>query len=295
MTTTPAAPTNENNTNNVQPLLNSLVQLQELLLVRSEQDAAMSDKHLSQLDESIQSLLDAMPADVRLLFQKIQKKDLLAIVPISNNVCSGCGLTLPVSLVYAVRAAEKLHQCTNCARILYYPEVRPRRLSKKMGGRFEPRRPGIARFSSPTLMIPNLKATERDKAIAEMARKMATEGFVDDSEKLIKEALKREAIINTAVDHGLAFPHVRGVEGGGLTMALGISHKGICANPSERNLTHIVFFIVIPTAASVFYLRLLSGIVQTFSKKNEREKLLAAQTPEELWAALVKATRNTIK
>jgi mannitol/fructose-specific phosphotransferase system IIA component (Ntr-type) len=295
VTTTPAASANENNTNNVQPLLNSLVQLQELLLVRSEQDAAMSDKHLSQLDESIQSLLDAMPADVLLLFQKIQKKDLLAIVPISNNVCSGCGLTLPVSLVYAVRAAEKLHQCTNCARILYYPAVRPRRLSKKMGGRFEPRRPGIARFSSPTLMIPNLKATERDKAIAELACKMAEEGFVDDSEKLIKEAIKREAIINTAVDHGLAFPHVRGVEGGGLTMALGISQKGIRADPSERTLTHIVFFIVIPTAASVFYLRLLSGIVQTFSKKNEREKLLEAKTPEELWAALVKTTRNTIK
>ncbi|MFH1969576.1 MAG: PTS sugar transporter subunit IIA [Verrucomicrobiota bacterium] len=296
MTITPkAAPTNGNNAHNVHHLLNSLVQLQELILVRSEQDAAMSDKHLSQLDESIQSLLYEMPADVRLLFQKIQKKDLLAIVPISNNVCSGCGLTLPVSLVYAVRAAEKLHQCTNCARILYYPEVRPRRLSKKMGGRFEPRRPGIARFSSPTLMIPNLKATERDKAIAEMARKMAEEGFVDDSEKLIKEAIKREAIINTAVDHGLAFPHVRGVEGGGLTLALGISHKGIRANPAERTLTHIVFFIVIPTAASVFYLRLLSGIVQTFSKKNERAKLLEARTPEELWSALVKTTRNTIK
>lgn len=296
MTTTPeAAPTNGNNAINVHPLLNSLVQLQELILVRSEQDATMTEKHLSQLDESVQSLLEAMPADVRLLFQKIQKKDLLAIVPISNNVCSGCGLTLPVSLVYAVRAAEKLHQCTNCARILYYPEVRPRRLSKKMGGRFEPRRPGIARFSSPTLMIPNLKSTERDKVIAEMARKMAEEGFVDDSEKLIKEAIKREAIINTAVDHGLAFPHVRGVEGGGLTLALGISPKGFRANPSERTLTHIVFFIVIPTAASVFYLRLLSGIVQTFSKKNERTKLLEAGTPEELWAALVKTTRNTIK
>lgn len=295
MTTTPASMPMQNHNNNVHALLNNLVQLQELIMVRSEQDAAMASKHLPQLDESIQSLMDAMPADARLLFQKIQKKDLLAIVPISNNVCAGCGLTLPVSLVYAVRAAEKLHQCTNCARILYYPEVRPRRLSKKMGGRFEPRRPGIARFSSPSLMIPNMKATDRDKGIAELADKMAAEGFVDNSEKLIKEAIKREAIINTAVDHGIAFPHVRGVEGGGLILALGISHKGIRADLSKRILTHIIFFIVIPTAASVFYLRLLAGISQTFSKKSEREKLLAAKTPEELWAALVKATRHTIK
>ncbi|MBI2441085.1 MAG: PTS sugar transporter subunit IIA [Lentisphaerae bacterium] len=294
-TASEVAPTENANAANVHPLLNSLVQLQELVLVRSEQDAAMSDKHLPQLDVSIQSLLDSMPVDVRFLFQKIQKKDLLAIVPISNNVCSGCGLTLPVSLVYAVRAAEKLHQCTNCARILYYPEARPRRVPKKTGGRFEPRRPGIARFSSPTLMVPNLKSTERDKCIAELARLMAVEGFVDDSEKLVREALKREAIINTSVDRGLAFPHVRGVEGGGLTLALGLSRKGIRWNPAERVLTHIVFFIVIPTAASVFYLRLLSGIVQTFARKNERDKLLASQTATELWAALVKATRNNIK
>ncbi len=280
---------------NVHPLLNVLVQLQELILVRSEQEAAMSSKHLPHLDASIKSLREGLPPDVRLLFQKIEKKDLLAIVPISNNVCSGCGLTLPVSLVYAVRAAEKLHQCTNCARILYYPQVRPRRLSKKMGGRFEPRRPGIARFSSPALMVPSLKSTDRDKVFAEFSHLMADEGFVDDGDKLLQEALAREAIINTAMDHGLAFPHARGVEGGGLTLALGISRKGIRFNPADRALTHIIFFIVIPTAASVFYLRLLSGLAQTFSKKDAREKLVEAQTVEALWAALVKATRHTIK
>ena len=80
MTTMPKdAPTNGTNANNVHPLLNNLVQLQELILVRSEQDAAMSNKHLSQLDESVQSLLNTMPPDIRLLFQKIQKKDLLAM------------------------------------------------------------------------------------------------------------------------------------------------------------------------------------------------------------------------
>lgn len=280
---------------NIHPLMNMLVQLQELILVRSEQEAAQSDKHLSQLDESILSLRNDLPPDVRMLFQKIEKKDLLAIVPISNNVCSGCGLTLPVSLVYSVRAAEKLHQCTNCARILYYPEARPRRMSKKIGGRFEPRRPGIARFSSPSLMITDLEATDRDEAIAMLSHKLADEGFVDDGDKLIAEAIKREAIINTAVNHGLAFPHVRGVEGGGLTLALGICPKGIRFNPADRALTHIIFFIVIPTAASVFYLRLLSGITQTFSKKTARDKLLAAKDSKDLWDALVKTTRNTIK
>jgi len=284
----------ESNGNN-HPLINQLVQLQELILVHSEQEASMSDKYTSQLDSTINALRASLPDETQQLFQKIEKRDVLAIVPISNNVCSGCGLSLPVSLIYAVRAGEKLFQCPNCARILYYPEVRSRRISKKAGGRAMPRRTGIARFTSQSLMLPELQSTERDKVIEEMAMRMELEGFVDNGAKLITAALEREAIINTAVEHGLAFPHVRGVEGGGLTLALGINRKGVRFDSAGRGLTHIVFFIVIPTAASVFYLRLLSGLTQTFFKKDAREKLLAAQTPDELWSVLVKTTRYTIK
>lgn len=277
------------------PLINTLIQLQELLLVRAEQKASESDKHLSQLDTSIQALYAEIPAPTRLLFQRMQKKDVMAIVPIYNNVCMGCGLTLPVSLVYAVRAGEQLFQCTHCARIIYHPDVRPRSVSKKKAGRTEPAQTGIARFSSHTLMLPNIQAPKRDDAIRELAFKMEAEGFVDDGDKLLNLALDREAIINTAFDHGIAFPHVRGVEGGGLTLALATSQKGVSFDSSVRVLTHIIFFIVIPTAASVFYLRLMAGLAQTYSSKDARQKLLAANTPEALWTALVKTTRAAIK
>lgn len=281
-------------TKTIHPLINMLAQLQELSLVRSEQDATSQENHMEQLDLSIKTLTEQLPIDIRTLFLKCQKKDPLAIVPISNNVCCGCGLALPIALVYAVRACEKLYQCTNCARMLYYPEVRPRRVSHKQARRSEPRRAGIARFSSLSLMIPALKGVERDDAIAELALRMEHEKFVDNGAKLVEEALQREAILNTAVDYGLAFPHVRGVEGGGLTLALGISRKGINFEPGDKTLTHIIFFIVIPTAASVFYLKLLAGLTQTFSKKDARDKLIACKTPEELWATLTKSTKQTI-
>lgn len=280
---------------NVHPVINMLVQLQELILIRSEQEAVMSSGRLSQLDTAVQSLRDSLPPDAGQLFQRIEKKDLLVIVPISHNVCTGCGLVLPVSLVQIVRTGEKLQQCPNCARILYYQNFLPRRVSKKMGGRFAPRRTGIARFSSPELMIPSLRATERDNVIAELAGRMVAEGFVDNGAKLLDEALKREAIMHTAIEHGIAFPHVRGVEGGGLTLALGISRKGIKFDSANRTLSHIVFFIVIPTAASVFYLRLLAGLTQSFLKKEARENLMSAQAPKELWDSLLKTTRAAIK
>ncbi len=96
------------------------------------------------------------------------------------------------------------------------------------------------------------------------------------------------------MENGLAFPHVRCVEGGALTLALGIAPKGFKFDPDGKANTRIVFFMVIPTAASAFYLKLLSGLSQVFQKAESREKLLDAQTPAQLWKALMKTTRVAI-
>ncbi|MBU1910264.1 MAG: PTS sugar transporter subunit IIA, partial [Verrucomicrobia bacterium] len=186
----------------------------------------MQGARLSQLDASIQTLFEQLPQDLAAQYRKIEKKGLLAIVPVTNGVCSACGMSLPVSLVHAVHAADSLYLCPNCARMLYYPESRPRHVGRRKR-RSEPAKVGIERFSSSDLMIPRLVSQQRDDIIAELCDKMEVEGFVDDAGRLREEALKREAIISTAVEHGLAFPHVRGVEGGGLTLALGLHRKGV--------------------------------------------------------------------
>ena len=161
--------------------------------------------------------------------------------------------------------------------------------------RAAPLQAGIARFSSRSLMMPNLKATSKEEIISILAHQLEKEKFIEDGAILLDEALKREAILNTALEHGIAFPHVRNLEGGALTLALGTSKKGMNFDPSTHMLSHIIFFIVIPTAASIFYLKLLAGLAETFSNKTERDNLLSAQTPEQLWNALIKATHSTIK
>lgn len=278
---------------NMQRWINQLIQLQDLIFAREQQEASMPGARLTALDASIQTLLDELPIEMRSHFVKMHKKASLAIVPIASGVCSACGMAIPVSQVHAVHAADKIYHCPSCARFLFYPEAAPRRLSQRRR-RSEPAQVGMARFSSPQLMVAQLDAGDRDGAIAELCQKMETEGFVDSAARLCEEALRREAIASTAVDKGLAFPHVRGVEGGGLTLALGISRKGIKFNPAAKTLTRIVFLISIPTAASAFYLRLLSGLAQTFGEEEAREQLLKAESPEELWKALNKATRLTI-
>ena len=136
--------------------------------------------------------------------------------------------------------------------------------------------------------------TDKQAVICELASKMADEGYIDDGEKLIEEALRREAILSTAVAHGLAFPHARGIEGGGLTLALGLSRKGVKFD-GEAGKTRMVFFMAIPIAASAFYLKLLAGLAETFAVDESRAALLEAKDAKALWKTLNKLTRKTIK
>jgi mannitol/fructose-specific phosphotransferase system IIA component (Ntr-type) len=282
-----------NNHGRMHRLINQLNQLQDLLFARDQQEASMPGARLAQLDSAIKGMVQDLPVEIRTIFDKMYRKGNLSIVPIANGVCSACGMSIPVSQVHAVHAADDLHQCPNCARFLFYTESAPRRVGARRR-RGEPPQLGIARFSAPTLMLPQLRSAGRDEALAEICHAMEGGGFVDSGDRLLEEALRREAIASTAVDHGLAFPHVRGVEGGGLTLALGLSRKGIKFSGSGKNLTRIVFFIVIPTAASSFYLKLLAGLTQTFREESARNILFDAETPEALWKALAKATRATV-
>ncbi len=275
-------------------VINLMLQLQDFLFAREQQQLSMPGSRLTQLDASIQSMLGDLPEDIRGHFDKMRKKAGLAIVPISKGVCSACGMAIPVSQVHAVHAADALYHCPSCARYLYYTESAPRRLAGQKRLRSEPAQVGIARFSSPVLMMPKLKANTRDEALEQICQAMEKQKFVDNGQRLFEEAVRREVIASTAVDQGMAFPHVRGVEGGGLSLALGIFPKGVKFSDGSRTLTRIVFFMSIPTAASAFYLKLLAGLTKTFREEISRDVLLTMETPEDLWKALLKATRLTI-
>jgi len=276
------------------PLVNHVIQLQELILIRDEQKVAGSRARLGELDQSIEDMTAALPADVRALFTKLHHRDHVVAVPVCDGSCVVCGMKLPISLVQAMRLGRQIHTCPNCARILYETVRAPRRIGRAPR-RTEPRKVGIARFSAPALMIPRLVSATCEEAIRELAGKMEEQEFVNDGDKLADAAIRREAVVSTAVDHGLAFPHARGVEGGGLSLALGLSPKGIRFEAAARSRTRIVFFLAIPTAASAFYLKLLAGLTETFRDADARKTLLAAKEPGDLWKTLVKLTRSTIK
>ena len=126
-----------------------------------------------------------------------------------------------------------------------------------------------------------------------LAEAMESNKFIDNADNLVSAAMDRESVLSTAMGGALAFPHARGVEGGGLTLAMGVSKKGI--DWDGENTVNVVFLSAIPVAVSAFYLRLMSGLMQSFAKESNRSALLAAKDSAALWKALCKATRTAVK
>lgn len=274
-------------------ILNQLIQLQELNFVLSEQRTLVPKSRLTDLENSIKALIANLPQEIATLYRGLQERSQAAVVPEANGTCSGCGISLPTSLASEIRTGKGIRQCPNCKRILYHFEGAPRQLKRRLE-RTEMPRVGVARFSSRELMLPRIEAEDRDNAIAELIQLMATKGFVENAESLLTAALRRESIISTSLEHGLSFPHVRGVEGGALTLSLGLKKQGLKFDRSKGRLTRIIFFIVIPSAASVFYLQIISGLIETFWEDSARKKLLACKTSKEMWTALNTLTQKTI-
>jgi len=274
-------------------VLNQLIQLQELNFAKEEQKASNSKMPLAQLEKSIAEIRAQLPPDVAARYDRLQKRYPLAVIPLAHGSCSRCGLAVPPAIVNATKAGEQLQNCPHCGRFLYFPDTVARQPKKKHDGD-RPVETGIARFSAANLMIPRLEATSRESVIAELARTLGEAGFVEDTAALTELALRREAIVSTAVEHGLAFPHVRDAEGGGLTFAVGLKEKGIKFGAADDHLSKIFFFIVIPTPATAFFLRLLAGLVRTFESTDARKTLLECDAPEKMWKTLVKLTKDTV-
>jgi mannitol/fructose-specific phosphotransferase system IIA component (Ntr-type)/DNA-directed RNA polymerase subunit RPC12/RpoP len=276
----------------VERLIDQLVQLQELYFADSEQRSLAIGGDAEELGKSIQALMSGLPPEIASLCERLRQRYLVVVGPVVDGACSACGVTLPTSQIYEIETGDKIYQCPSCSRILYSCRGAPRQL--KRVGPIGKSRSGVARFSSPSLMCPSLKAETKEGALWELVHMIAKEGFVESPEALLEAALAREAIMTTAVHNGLAFPHVRGVEGGGLTFSLGLKRDGLEFGAPDGGLTQIIFFIVIPSAASGFYLQLLSGLIQALQDESARQTLLASATPAEVWENLTRLSQKTI-
>ena len=269
--------------------INTLRQLQELVLTRDEHHQTGDGSHLDALNDAIEGLQRKLDSQCAGLYDRLCKRNHVVLAALTNGCCAGCGMQVPIAQRQQVQLGQHLVTCSSCGRILFSDDADA---AHNVSEKPEEPKTGISRFSAPELMVADLGACSRDAAIARLALAMENHHFISNADRLVTAALDREAVLSTAIDGGVAFPHVRGVEGGALTLAVGISKEGI---DWAGETVNIVILSAIPVAVSAFYLRLMAGLTQAISKPESRAALVDAADGAALWKALVKATRTTVR
>ncbi len=134
----------------------------------------------------------------------------------------------------------------------------------------------------------DLKAKTKDEVLNELVDLAVATGYVADHEKILQAVVERENLCSTGFENGVAIPHPRQghpevVER--LVAVFGRSRDGIDFDALDGEPVYIFFLLCAPTDSE--HLKALAKLSRFLRKKAFRERLIAAQAPEEVYDILL--------
>jgi PTS system nitrogen regulatory IIA component len=142
-------------------------------------------------------------------------------------------------------------------------------------------------------VIPELRATQKEAALQELAEVLATGIPGATAAQLASILRERERLNSTAIGDGIAIPHgrltgIRNVLGGFARSTPGIDFESV-----DRRPTHLFFVLMAPDDAAAQHLKALARISRLLKSAAFREHLLTLSSANEIYDAIVAEDRKT--
>lgn len=135
---------------------------------------------------------------------------------------------------------------------------------------------------TPDVVKVPLEATTKSEVIRELAEVLAAAGRIADSEPAIEALYKRETLGSTGLENGIAVPHCKTPSVQSLTLAIGISPKGIDFEALDGQPSTLFFCMLAPPDQSGPHIEALSEIARVTQSQAFCRALKASQTPDEV-------------
>ncbi|HET6451707.1 MAG TPA: PTS sugar transporter subunit IIA [Spirochaetia bacterium] len=146
--------------------------------------------------------------------------------------------------------------------------------------------PLLARYLSPARIV-SLRSRSREGAIRELAAALSGAETGPDAEQVISAVKNREKIVSSWIAPGVAIPHARLPDTGGIEVAVGRSRPGVSWDSGDGDPVHLVFLIVSGEADPDQHVMLLAEIARTLRDRALMQLVLRARSPAEAWRLLV--------
>ncbi|MCZ6680486.1 MAG: PTS sugar transporter subunit IIA [Candidatus Poribacteria bacterium] len=128
----------------------------------------------------------------------------------------------------------------------------------------------------------NPLSADKNDLIDELIDLSFETGGIQNRDEFRRSVFEREALQSTGLANGLAIPHAKISHAKKLMVCLGVCQSGIDFDALDHRPTYFIFLIAIPEHRNSRYLRLLSQITRIFGQSHIRERVLAAESPDDI-------------
>ena len=143
-------------------------------------------------------------------------------------------------------------------------------------------------------VVPNLKASNRDSAIAELIASLDKAGRLGkgNCEKITKAVIKREKEASTGMGKGVAVPHVKHEAVKDVVATVGLSDVGIDFSSLDKQPVYSVILLISPVDNPDRHLQAMECLFRHLQQDRFRKFLRQSQTAEEIQELLREADEN---
>lgn len=143
-------------------------------------------------------------------------------------------------------------------------------------------------------ILPQLEATKRDDAIAEILDRMVAANALSPElrDEFIKAIIKRETRGSTGFGHGVAVPHVKHPAITEMAVAIAVSPTGVEFNALDKQPVYCIFLLLSPEDRPEDHLDAMEAIFGNLSQETFRRFLRQATKVEDVITLLEETDAN---
>ncbi len=147
-------------------------------------------------------------------------------------------------------------------------------------------------FLSQDLITPNLAAQDKRGVLDELASILAGKIEGLNREDLLELLLAREKLGSTGIGYGVAIPHAKLDTLERTIVSFGRSMEGVDFQAMDNKPAHLFFLIFAPGGATTVHIKVLARISQVLKDAPFRERLMMADSRDEIYRIIVESDRR---
>ncbi|MEA4825749.1 MAG: PTS sugar transporter subunit IIA, partial [Clostridium sp.] len=131
-------------------------------------------------------------------------------------------------------------------------------------------------------IVLELNASSKDDVINELVEKLYDAGSLNNKEEYKKAILERESQSTTGIGRGIAIPHAKTTAVKNPAICFGRALEGIDYDSLDGEPAKLIFMIAASEGAHEEHLETLSRLSTLLMNKNFKERILKANSEEEV-------------